>query len=213
MTRSQLKEWVDWARANQSFLIIDAVYSCFITSDDVPSSIYAIEGAKEVAIELKSFSKSAGFTGLRCGYAVVPKTLQSGKLHAMWKRRTDAKSNGVSYPIQCAAAATFSAEGSKETRNQIAQYQEGGRILREGLKSLGFTFFGGSDCPYIWWKIPEGFTSWEFFDNLLSQHLILAIPGSGFGSEGEGYMRLSCFIKSAAAKETIRRLKAIPCAT
>ncbi|NGX45041.1 MAG: LL-diaminopimelate aminotransferase [Chlamydiae bacterium] len=212
MTRPQLEKWVRWAQETKTFLIVDAVYSSFITSSDVPPSIYAIEGAKEVAIELKSFSKSAGFTGLRCGYAVLPKALLGGKLHALWQRRADAKSNGVSYPIQYGAAATFTPEGRKETRAQVTLYQEGGRILREGLKALGFEFFGGVDCPYIWWKNPVGYTSWEFFDKLLSECLILAIPGSGFGSEGEGYMRLSCFTTRAIAQETITRLGTIRCA-
>lgn len=198
---ADLQEWVDWAKKHKAILLIDNVYNAFISSDEIPPSIYAIEGAKEVAIEMRSFSKSAGFTGLRCGYMVIPKTLHLSELHSMWMRRVSAKSNGVSYPIQKGAACCFQPEVMKQLKLQLATYQLSSKLLRESLKNLNQTFFGGEHAPYIWWKTPAGTTSWEFFDHLLTQCQIITIPGSGFSSCGEGYVRLSCFLTEHTAKK------------
>jgi LL-diaminopimelate aminotransferase len=201
-----LKTWIDWARHSRAILLIDNVYNCFATSSDIPNSIYALEGAKEVAIEMRSFSKMAGFTGLRCSYMVIPLTLHL-PLHSLWVRRVNAKSNGVAYPIQKGALAYYSQDGQRETRAQIATYQSSAKILREGLQKLGHTIYGGEDAPYIWWQTPSSQTSWQFFDQLIEHSQLLAIPGSGFGKQGEGYMRLSCFIKPSIAEEVIQRLR------
>jgi len=203
MTREDLRQWIGWAKENDAILIIDNVYSPFIFSEEVPKSIYEIDGADEVAIEMRSFSKAAGFTGLRCGYMVVPKTIKQGKLHAMWQRRTSAKSNGVSYPIQKGAAICYEKQTAVKLKEQIAIYQASALSLRNALTEQGQTFFGGVDSPYIFWKAPNGVSSWEFFDQLLEKSQIVAIPGSGFGSCGEGYIRLSCFLpKTTATKAT-----------
>jgi LL-diaminopimelate aminotransferase len=212
MTKEQLTSWVNWAKKEKAILLYDNAYVAFITSAHVPRSIYECEGAKEVAIEFRSFSKSAGFTGLRCAYAVVPKTLfgQSGKkrisLHALWSRRQNTKSNGVAYPIQKGAEAVFSAEGKAQTNEQIQGYLSTAKILREGLISFGFTCFGGIDSPYIWWKTPKG-GSWEFFDTLLEKCHLISIPGRGFGPSGEGYVRLSAFNTIDKAQEALLRIR------
>lgn len=212
MTKKELKTWVDWAKKNGTILFYDNAYVSFITSPDIPKSIFEIEGAKEVAIEMRSFSKTAGFTGLRCAYTVLPKSVKASlkgtsvSLHPLWTRRQNSKSNGVAYPIQKGALAVYSPEGQKETRKQIEQYLKAGRILKEGLTSLSYKSFGGTDAPYIWWKVPDGFTSWQFFDVLLKKCQLIAIPGVGFGSEGEGYIRLSCFTTPEIAEEAIARI-------
>ncbi|MDN3506929.1 MAG: LL-diaminopimelate aminotransferase [Simkaniaceae bacterium] len=199
MNRSDLEEWIAWAQENQAILLIDNVYNGFATSEDVPKSIYALEGANEVAIEIRSFSKWAGFTGLRCGYSVVPKTLHLPELHSLWQKRIDIKTNGVSYPIQKGALACYYPEVKKELDEQLAQYKKSASILRSCLKDLGQTFFGGIDAPYIFWKAPTD--SWTFFDELLTRSKIISIPGSGFGPCGEGFVRLSCFITPTTAQE------------
>lgn len=213
MTKKELKSWVDWAQKNGSILVYDNAYVSFITSPDVPKSIFEIDGAKEVAIEMRSFSKTAGFTGLRCGYTVLPKSVKAhlnGKkvpLHPLWMRRQNSKSNGVAYPIQKGALAVYSPEGKQETEKQISAYISAGKILKNGLQKLGYHCFGGVDAPYIWWKVPNGHTSWQFFDVLLKKCQLIAIPGVGFGSEGEGYIRLSCFTTTEIAQEAISRIR------
>ena len=180
-------------------MLIDNVYNAFISSEDIPSSIYALDGAKEVAIEIRSFSKWAGFTGLRCGYMVVPKGLHLPDMHARWAMRTEVKTNGVAYPIQRGAEACFSPHAKEELSAQIETYRSAAALLRNALE--GQTFFGGLHSPYIWWKTPEGVSSWEFFDTLLERSRIIAIPGKGFGNAGEGFVRLSCFLSPELAKE------------
>jgi len=209
MTRSELKTWVDYARKGNSVIILDNAYEAFVTSPDVPKSIYEIEGANEVAIELRSFSKSAGFTGLRCAYAVVPKAIKKGKLRALWHKRQSIKFNGVSYPIQRGAEASLSPEGLKETQRQVSNYLKQASHLREGLKKLGHSCVGGKDAPYIWWKIPSGKTSWEFFDEILKRCHLISIPGRGFGHHGEGHVRLSAFTTSDQTKLALDRLCAL----
>lgn len=207
MNFEQMKAWVKYAHQEKAILIIDNAYEAFITSPEMPRSIYEIEGAKEVAIELRSFSKSAGFTGLRCAYAVVPKAIQRGQANQLWLKRQSIKTNGVSYPIQKGAEASLSPKGISETKTQIAHYLEQGKILRDGLHNYGYTTAGGYDAPYIWWKIPEEKTSWQFFDEILHKCHLITIPGKGFGHFGEGYMRLSTFTSSA--KLAIERLCAL----
>ena len=197
MNRLELQAWVDYAKQERALLIVDNAYEAFVSSPDVPRSIYEIEGAQSVAIELRSFSKSAGFTGLRCAYAVVPKAILNGELHALWMKRQSIKFNGVSYIIQRAAEAALSPQGQVETRRQIEHYLSQGKILSEGLEQLGFSCAGGIDAPYIWWKVPAGLTSWEFFDKILTTCHLLSIPGRGFGHHGEGFIRLSTFTSEA----------------
>jgi len=212
--RPLLKEWVDYARKNQAVILLDGAYSAFITDENAPKSIYEIEGAREVAVEFRTFSKSAGFTGLRCSYTVVPKDLKIydyGKvhsLHALWKRRHDTKFNGVAYPIQRAAAALFTPQGQKEVQGLVGSYLERARLFRQGLSALGYTAYGGKDCPYIWCKTPEQVSSWDFFDYLLEEHKIVSIPGSGFGQAGEGFIRFSAFADPSSLGEALQRLKA-----
>ncbi len=197
MTRVQLKAWIDYARKENAIILLDNAYEAFVTSADVPRSIYEIEGAKEVAIEFRSFSKSSGFTGLRCAYTVVPKAIENGQMNKLWLKRQSIKYNGVSYPIQRAAEASLSPQGLKETKIQVEQYLQQGKILSTGLNKLGFSCVGGSDAPYIWWKVPSGKTSWEFFDEILEKCHLISIPGRGFGHHGEGYIRLSTFTTQA----------------
>lgn len=208
LKEEDMRQWIIWAKKSKAILLLDNVYNCFITTPDVPPSIYTIEGAKEVAIEMRSFSKMAGFTGLRCAYMVIPTTLHL-PLHSLWKRRLVCKSNGVCYPIQKGALAFYSPEGQQQTRQQIALYQTSAQILREGLLSLGYSVVGGIDAPYIWLKTPSSQTSWGFFHILLHRCHLLAMPGCGFGSHGEGYIRFSCFVQPKVAQEAIRRLQAL----
>lgn len=208
MNRHELKAWVDYAKQENALLIVDNAYEAFVSSPDVPRSIYDIEGAKDVAVELRSFSKSAGFTGLRCAYAVIPKAILNGELHALWMKRQSIKSNGVSYIIQRGAQASLSPQGQAETRQQIEHYLSQGKLLLEGLKQLGFSCVGGVDAPYIWWKVPDGYTSWEFFDKILQTCHLISIPGRGFGQQGEGFIRLSTFTSQApVALERLCALK------
>jgi LL-diaminopimelate aminotransferase len=206
MTRVQLKAWVDYARRENAIILLDNAYEAFVTSAEVPRSIYEIEGAKEVAIEFRSFSKSSGFTGLRCAYTVVPKAIENGLMNKLWLKRQSIKYNGVSYPIQRAAEASLSSQGLKETRAQVAQYLQQGKILSTGLNKLGFSCVGGQDAPYIWWKVPSGKSSWEFFDEILEKCHLISIPGRGFGQHGEGYIRLSTFTTADQAQLALDRL-------
>jgi len=209
MTRAQLKAWVDYAKREKAILLLDNAYEAFVTSPEVPRSIYEIEGAKDVAIEFRSFSKSSGFTALRCAYTVVPKALENGLMNKLWLKRQSIKYNGVSYPIQRAAQASLSPQGLKETKAQVQHYLEQGKILSTGLNQLGFSCVGGKDAPYIWWKAPSGKTSWEFFDEILEKCQLISIPGRGFGQHGEGYIRLSTFTTSDLAKLALDRLCAL----
>ena len=210
-TRSQLKAWVDYANANGSVILYDSAYEAFITEPDVPRSIFEIEGAKTCAIEFRSFSKTAGFTGTRCAYTVVPKALQRGgaSLNAMWNRRQCTKFNGVPYITQRGAEAIYSVEGKKQVKENIAYYQRNARVIFDGLKSAGLTVSGGVNSPYIWCKTPDNMGSWEFFDNLLQQANVVTTPGAGFGPSGEGYIRLTAFGGAEATEEAVARIKAI----
>ncbi len=213
LTKAQLKPFVDWARENGSLIVYDAAYRAYITSDEIPRSIYEIEGAREVAIECCSFSKTAGFTGTRCAYTVIPHevkgTTSDGRtvpLNGMWKRRMATKFNGVSYPVQRGAAAVYSPEGRAQTQRVIDGYMENARIIREGLTACGLKVFGGVHAPYIWMKTPEGLDSWAFFDRLLNECQVVGTPGVGFGASGEGYFRLTAFNSPEKTKEAIGRL-------
>jgi LL-diaminopimelate aminotransferase len=209
MTRIQLKAWVDYAKKEKAILLLDNAYEAFVTSPEVPRSIYEIEGAKAVAIEFRSFSKSSGFTALRCAYTVIPKALENGLMNKLWLKRQSIKYNGVSYPIQRAAEASLSPQGLKETKAQVEHYLEQGKILSTGLSQLGFSYAGGQNAPYIWWKVPSGKTSWEFFDELLEKCQLISIPGRGFGQHGEGYIRLSTFTTAEQARLALDRLCAL----
>jgi LL-diaminopimelate aminotransferase len=212
-TRDLLARWVAWARANDAVLVFDAAYEGYIQDPVVPRSIYEIDGAQECAIEMRSFSKRAGFTGVRCAYTVVPKALTgataSGErvpVNPLWLRRQTTKFNGVSYPVQRAAAAVYTPEGLRQTGEQIAHYMGNAARLREGLGRAGFTLFGGENAPYIWMKTPRGLGSWEFFDRLLQEAHVVGTPGAGFGPSGEGYLRLSAFNSRENVEEAIGRI-------
>ncbi len=200
MTRSELKKWVDWAAQHNSVILYDSAYEAFITQPDVPHSIYEIPGAQEVAVEFRSFSKTAGFTGTRCAYTVVPKALQvydrAGKPHALnalWLRRQTTKFNGVPYIVQRAAQAVFTPMGQAQIRRVIEVYQKNAQVILQALQTAGLKAFGGVNAPYIWLKTPKGLDSWTFFDRLLSQAGVVGTPGVGFGACGEGYFRLTAF--------------------
>ncbi len=210
-TREQLKAWVDYANANQAVILFDSAYEAFITQEDVPHTIFEIEGARTCAIEFRSFSKTAGFTGTRCAYTVVPMELERGgaKLNALWNRRQCTKFNGVPYVIQRAAAAVYTDEGQKQTRETIAYYQDNAKVIRDGLTQAGLTCYGGVNAPYIWLKTPDGVGSWEFFDRLLQEANVVTTPGAGFGPSGEGYIRLTAFGDADATKEAVERIKAM----
>ena len=216
LTREQLKVWVDYARANHSLILFDSAYETFIRQDDVPHSIYEIEGAKEVAIEFRSFSKTAGFTGVRCGYTVVPKALKGAdskgemvSLNHLWNRRQCTKFNGASYISQRAAAAIYTPEGKQQTRETVDYYLRNAEVLRQGLLDAGFEVFGGTNAPYVWIKTPDETTSWEFFDILLDRCHVAGTPGSGFGPSGEGYIRLTAFNTYENTVEAIDRIKKV----
>ncbi len=200
LSRAALTDWVAYARKNDAVILFDAAYAAYITEEDVPRSIYEIDGAKEVAIEFRSFSKTAGFTGTRCGYTVVPKALTGraadGTRHpfnALWNRRHTTKFNGTAYIIQRAAAAIYTEEGQREIRDMIAYYMENARMICEGLSAVGIEAYGGINAPYIWLRTPDGMRSWDFFDKLLHEAHIVGTPGTGFGPCGEGYFRLTAF--------------------
>ncbi|GAB1359995.1 LL-diaminopimelate aminotransferase [Porphyromonadaceae bacterium] len=214
LTKAQLKQWVDYALANEVLIFFDAAYEAFIQDDNVPHSIYEIRGAKNCAIEFRSFSKTAGFTGLRCGYTVIPKTLKGvtidgreGSLNALWNRRQCTKFNGTSYIIQRAAAATFTPIGKKEVKESIAYYMGNARIISEGLSEIGLKVFGGTNAPYVWVKTPDGLSSWRFFDRLLYERHVVGTPGVGFGPSGEGYIRLTAFGDRNQIIEAVDRIK------
>lgn len=196
ITKNRLQEWVDYARKIGAVIIYDAAYEAYISDPEMPHSIYECEGAAECAIELKSFSKNAGFTGVRLGYTVVPRELKSSdgvSLNALWARRHGTKYNGAPYIIQRAGEAVYSEAGKAQLRAQIDYYMKNAKTISEGLKSAGYTVYGGVNAPYIWLKTPDNMTSWEFFDHLLSTVNIVGTPGSGFGAHGEGYFRLTAF--------------------
>ena len=212
-TRENLEAWVAWAKEHDAVILFDAAYDAFIQDDSLPRSIYEIEGAKDCAIEMRSFSKRAGFTGVRCAYMVIPKTVTgttaSGErvaLNQLWGRRHATKFNSVPYVIQRAAAATFTPEGQAQTQEQVRHYMENARLIRDGLAAANFTVFGGEHAPYIWMRTPDGQTSWDCFDTLLSQAQVVGTPGSGFGPSGEGYFRISAFNSRANVEEAIRRI-------
>ena len=214
LTKEQLKKFVDYAKENKSLILFDAAYEAFVEEANIPRSIYEIEGAKEVAIEFRSFSKTAGFTGVRCAFAVVPKNLsgytstgEKVSLNKLWNRRTTTKFNGVSYIVQRGAEAIYTEEGKKQIRENIAYYKENAKIIKEGLEEAGFTVYGGVNSPYVWLKVPNGLTSWEFFDELLSKANVVGTPGSGFGPSGEGYFRLTAFGTKENTIEAINRIK------
>jgi LL-diaminopimelate aminotransferase len=213
LTRDELKRFVDYARENNSVILFDAAYEKFITESDVPHSIYEIEGAKEVAIEFRSFSKTAGFTGTRCAYTVVPKELKGydskgnpQSLNELWNRRQTTKFNGVSYPVQVAALATYSKEGKKEIQEYIDYYMENAKIIRAKLREIGLNVYGGVNSPYIWVKLPDGIDSWNFFDILLKEANVVGTPGAGFGPSGEGYLRLTAFNTLENTKKAMERI-------
>lgn len=209
LSKEKLKKWVDYAKEKEALILFDAAYEAFITEENIPHSIYEIEGAKEVAIEFKSFSKTAGFTGVRCAYTVVPKEIQMGgvSLNTLWNRRQCTKFNGVPYITQRGAEAIYTEEGQKQIKENIEYYRENAKIIREGLEKAGYTVFGGINAPYIWLKVPEQLTSWEFFDKLLEEKNIVGTPGSGFGPSGEGYFRLTAFGSRESTIEAMQRLK------
>lgn len=216
LTREQLKVWVDYAIENKVLILFDSAYEAFITESDVPHSIYEIEGAKQVAIEFRSFSKTAGFTGTRCAYTVIPKDLmayteagEAVSLNKLWNRRHTTKFNGVPYVIQRAAEACYSEEGKKEVRANIEFYLNNANIIRNGLLQQGLNVFGGVNSPYIWVKTPKGMNSWGFFDYLLHELNIVGTPGIGFGPSGEGYLRLTAFGTLENTKEAVSRFKNI----
>ncbi len=211
ITKGELQKWVDYALKVGAVIIYDAAYEAYISEEDVPHTIYECEGAKACAIEIRSFSKNAGFTGTRLGFTIVPKELKCGEvsLNALWARRHGTKFNGAPYIIQRAGEAVYSEAGKAETREQIAYYMNNARIIREGLKGAGFEAFGGVNAPYIWLKTPDKMTSWEFFDYLLEKVNIVGTPGSGFGPSGEGYFRLTAFGSYENTLAAIERIKNI----
>lgn len=210
LSRKDLERWVAWANDHDAVILFDAAYERFVTQPGIPRSIYEIPGAETCAIEFRSFSKTAGFTGARCGYTVVPKALKRDgqSLHDMWNRRQCTKFNGASYVIQRGAAAVYTPEGEAEVEATLDVYRANAVTIREGLTSAGFSVYGGVDSPYIWCKTPEGMGSWEFFDLLLNQLSIVTTPGAGFGPAGEGYIRLTAFNSPEATVEAMERIKA-----
>ena len=213
LTREELSKWVKYARQHNSIILFDAAYEAYVTEEDIPRSIYEIGGAKEVAIEFRSFSKNAGFTGTRCAFAVVPKEIvafdsdgNKHELNALWNRRQTTKFNGVSYPVQQAAKAVYSPEGQQEIRESIAYYLNNASIIRKNMEDIGLKVYGGVNSPYIWVKTPENMDSWEFFDLLLNDANVVGTPGVGFGPSGEGYFRLTAFNTLENTKEAMARI-------
>ena len=211
-TKEALAQWVAYARANKAVILFDAAYEAFISDPDIPHSIYEIDGAEEVAIEFRSFSKTAGFTGVRCAYSVVPKALKAYKkdgaavdVNPIWKRRHCTKFNGVSYVSQAGAAAVYSPAGRKQIRQTIDVYMTNATLIRASLGKLGYEVYGGQNAPYIWLKTPDGLGSWEFFDKLLNKANVVGTPGVGFGPAGEGYFRLTAFARPEQTKEALER--------
>ena len=211
ITKSQLQEWVDYANKVKAVIIYDAAYEAYISEEDVPHTIYECEGAKTCAIELRSFSKNAGFTGTRLGFTVIPKELKQGDvmLNSLWARRHGTKFNGAPYIIQRAGEAVYSEAGKKQTAEQVAYYMNNAKTIREGLSEAGYKVSGGVNAPYVWLQVPEGMTSWEFFDYLLENANVVGTPGSGFGPSGEGYFRLTGFGTYENTVKAIERIKAL----
>lgn len=214
LTKEELKVWVDYAKKNKSIILFDAAYCEFITQENIPRSIYEVEGAKDVAIEFKSFSKTAGFTGVRCAYTIVPKTVYGYdsknnkiELNKLWNRRQCTKFNGVPYITQRGAEAVYTEEGKKEIRENVKYYQENAKIILEGLKEVGIKAYGGINSPYVWLKTPNNMKSWEFFDKLLTKANVVGTPGEGFGPSGEGYFRLTSFGNRENTIEAMERIK------
>jgi len=205
LTKEQLGKWVDYALQNDAIIFYDAAYEAFIQSEDVPHSIYEIEGAKECAVEFHSFSKTAGFTGIRCGYTIVPKMLPV-PLNQLWSRRQCTKFNGTSYISQRAAEAIYTPEGKQQIRATIDYYMQNARMMRKALTDMGFTVYGGTDAPYIWVKTPKSMTSWDFFDWMLHSAHVVCTPGAGFGPSGEGYVRLTAFGTHENTEKALRRM-------
>lgn len=212
LSREELTKWVNYAKENEAVILFDAAYAAYITEDDVPRSIYEIPGAKDVAIEFRSFSKTAGFTGTRCGYTIIPKTVKGraadGSLvpfNKLWNRRHTTKFNGTAYIVQRGAAAIYTEEGKKQVKELVSYYMENARIIREGLKAAGLQAFGGVNAPYIWLKTPNNMSSWDFFDKLLHEANIVGTPGAGFGPCGEGYFRLTSFGSRENTKRAVAR--------
>ncbi len=215
-TIEQLSKWVDYARQHKAIILFDAAYEEFITEPDIPHSIYEVDGAKDVAIEFRSFSKTAGFTGVRCAFTVVPKQLKAHtkdgravEVGPIWKRRQCTKFNGVSYITQAGAAAVYTKQGKKQIKETIDIYMGNARLIRETLSDIGYAVYGGVNAPYIWLKTPKGISSWEFFDKLLNEAHVVTTPGAGFGSAGEGFVRLTAFGQPENVKEALERIKAI----
>lgn len=214
LSKAELKKWVDYARDNSAVILYDAAYEAYIREDDVPHSIYEIEGAKEVAIEFRSFSKNAGFTGTRCAFTIVPKTVLGKKangeqfpLNTLWNRRHTTKFNGTPYIVQQGAAAVYTPAGQQQIKAIVDYYMANAQIIREGLASAGIEAFGGVNAPYIWLKTPKGLSSWSFFDKLLNEVHIVGTPGTGFGPSGEGYFRLTAFGNRENTEEAVHRIK------
>ncbi len=215
-TREQLTGWVQYAIKNQAIILYDAAYEAYITEPDIPHSIYEIPGARECAIEFRSFSKQGGFTGLRCAFTVLPKSLlaftsdgKAASLHPLWQRRSGTKFNGVSYPVQRAAEALYSVEGKAQAQELVRHYMGNAEILRQGVKNAGLTLYDGINAPYLWVQTPRGMTSWQAFDTVLNKANVVITPGSGFGKNGEGFLRISAFNSRANAEEAARRLQAL----
>ena len=209
LTRDQLKVWVNYANQVGAVILYDAAYEAYISEPDVPHSIFEIPGARTCAIEFRSFSKNAGFTGVRLGFTVIPKDLKSGDItvHSLWARRHGTKFNGAPYIIQKAAMAVYSDEGKAQLKEQVGYYMRNARVIYDGLKEAGYEVYGGINAPYIWLKVPAGMTSWEFFDYLLENANVVGTPGSGFGPSGEGYFRLTAFGTYENTVEAIDRMK------
>ena len=213
-SRVQLSRWVDYVREHDALLLFDAAYEAYISEADIPHSIFEVPDARECAIELRSFSKNGGFTGVRCGFTVLPKSVlartENGRrlpLHLLWQRRWSTKSNSVSYPVQRGAEALYSQEGRKQVRALIAHYMGNAKLLRDAVADAGLEAFGGVNAPYIWVKTSEGLTSWQMFDRMLRELNVVITPGAGFGAQGEGYFRISAFNSRANAEEVARRLR------
>jgi LL-diaminopimelate aminotransferase len=213
-SREQLSRWIDYARKHEALLLFDAAYEAYISEPDVPHSIFEIPGARDCAIELRSFSKNGGFTGVRCGFTVMPKSVlartENGRrlpLHPLWQRRWSTKSNSVSYPVQRGAEALYLPEGRKQSRELIEHYMANAKILRSAAANAGLHVFGGINAPYIWVKTPDGLTSWQMFDRMLRELNVVITPGAGFGAQGEGYVRISAFNSRENAEEVARRLQ------
>jgi LL-diaminopimelate aminotransferase len=216
LTTAQLKEWVDYAQDNNSIILFDAAYESYITENDIPHSIYELEGAREVAVEFRSFSKNAGFTGTRCAFTIVPEELEgydaqgkAFKLNSLWNRRQTTKFNGVSYPVQVAAQAVYSSEGQREIKENVDYYMNNATIILKSLKDVGLRVYGGVNSPYIWIKTPKNMDSWQFFDLLLNKSHLVGTPGVGFGPSGEGYFRLTAFNTLENTREAMKRITSL----